>query len=83
MVWKIECQSELLEPACNLPLLVIKGDRQSLFGKNGYTASDLTGRRYSYCSPNNFLHTILQKQGAVLQDGLGWYWMLKGFKVKS
>jgi len=54
-----------------LSLLVVKGERPSLFGRNGFTASDVTGRRYSYCSQNNSLQTILQKHGAVFLDDLG------------
>ena len=50
---------------------VVKGERPSLFGRNGFTASNLTGRRYSYCSLNNYLQNIPQKHGAVFLDGLG------------
>ena len=72
--------SEWVTGASHLPLLVVKGDRQSLFCKNAFTASDVTGRRYSYCSLNIFsAHYPTEARSSAP----GWFWMLKGFKVKS
>ena len=39
VVWRIECGSELKKPGCNLSLLVVKGERPSLFGRNGFSYS--------------------------------------------
>ena len=61
-----------------LPLLVVKGDGPSLFGRNWLNQIRLEWHEI-YNLHTSSLQAILQKHTAVFQEGLG---TLKGFKAK-
>ena len=62
----------------NLPLLVVKGDGRSLFGRNWFSRISLNwGEIHQVYSSS--LKAVLDRHAAVFQEGLG---KLKGYKAK-
>ena len=62
----------------NLPLLVVKGDGRSLFGRNWFSHISLNwGEIHQVYSSS--LKAVLDRQAAVFQEGLG---KLKRYKAK-
>ena len=61
-----------------VPLMIVKGDGPSLFGRNWLQQFRLDWQEI-HCLCPNFLTTMLKRHQAVFQEGLG---MLKGHKVK-
>ena len=78
VVGKLDVGVSYRSQIANLPLLVVKGAGPSLFGRNWLQQVRLDWHEI-FSLQNTSLHTILQKHGAVFQDGLG---TLKGFKAK-
>ena len=62
----------------NLPLLVVKGDGRSLFGRNWLSCIRLNWEEIHQVY-NGSLKTVLDRHAAVFQEGLG---KLKGYKAK-
>ena len=61
-----------------LPLLVVKGDGRSLFGRNWFSRITLDWKEIHQVM-NNSLKTVLDRHSAVFQEGLG---KLKDYKAK-
>ena len=62
----------------NLPLLVVKGDGRSLFGRNWFSCITLDWKEIHQVM-NSSLKTVLDRHSAVFQEGLG---KLKDYKAK-